>query len=74
MDFHDAIQIFAGRTVEWLDERFQYDQERWIAVGFSKDKEILIVYVEEEENLRHVISARKANHCEPGRYWREIGR
>jgi uncharacterized DUF497 family protein len=74
VDFRDAIQIFAGRTLEWLDERFEYAEDRWIAIGLNEDKEILVIYVEEEEDVRRVISARKANHRERERYWREVGR
>jgi uncharacterized DUF497 family protein len=72
VDFRDAVEIFAGKTVEWIDERFEYGEERWIAIGLGKDKEILVVYVEEEEDLRCVISARKANRGERERYWREV--
>ena len=74
MDFGDAVRIFTGKTLEWVDERFDYGEDRWIAVGLNEDKEILVVYVEEQEDLRRLISARKANRRERERDWREVGR
>ncbi len=74
VDFRDAIRIFDGKTVEWPDERFAYDEERWLAVRLSENKEIFVAYIEQEEHLRRIISARKASHRERERYWREVGR
>ena len=64
VDFRDAIQIFASKTLESLDERFEYGEERWTAIGLAQDK----------EDLRRIISARKANRRERERYWQEVGR
>jgi uncharacterized DUF497 family protein len=74
VDFLDAIEIFTGTTVEWIDERFQYAEERWLAIGVSKGTEICIAYAEEKEDLRRIISARKATRGERERYWREVSR
>ena len=74
VDFLDAIEIFTGTTVEWIDERFPYGEERWLAIGVSKGKEICIACAEEEEDLRRIISARSATRGERERYWREVGR
>ncbi|HEX3483821.1 MAG TPA: BrnT family toxin, partial [Micropepsaceae bacterium] len=59
VDFRDAIRIFDGKTIEWPDERFLYDEERWIAVGLNEEQEIFVVYCEEGEVSRRIISARK---------------
>jgi|SRR5215471_13776746 len=72
VDFRDAVRIFEGKTLEWLDERFSYDEERWLAIGLAGDKEIFVVYIEQEEDLRRIVSARPANRRERERYWREI--
>jgi uncharacterized DUF497 family protein len=74
VDFLDAVRIFDGKTVEGPDERFVYGEERWIAVGLSREQEIFIVYCEEDEDSRRIISARTANHRERERYWREVER
>jgi uncharacterized DUF497 family protein len=74
VDFRDAVRIFDGKTVEWLDERFDYGEERWIAVGLNQKQEIFVVYCEEREDSRRIVSARKANHREREQYWREIER
>ena len=74
VDFYDAIRIFDGKTVEGPDERFDYDEERWIAIGVTEGKEIFVVYIEEDEDSRRILSARKANDRERERYWREVER
>ena len=74
VDFLDAIRIFDGKTVEWPDERFDYDEERWAAVGIAENKEVFVIYIEEDEDSRRILSARKANNRERERYWREVER
>ena len=74
VDFRDAIGIFNSKIAIWLDERFEYDEERWIAVGVTEYKEIFVVFIEEAEDLRRILSARKANRRERERYWREVER
>jgi uncharacterized protein len=73
VDFCDAIRIFEGETLEWPDKRFAYDEERWLAIGLAGGKEIFVVYIEQEEDLRRILSARTADRRERERYWREIG-
>ena len=35
LDFADAHRVFAGNIVEQTDTRFDYDEQRMIAVGCS---------------------------------------
>jgi len=74
IDFRDAVRIFDGEVIEWVDRRFDYGEERWAAIGFSQNKEIVVVYVEKDEDIRRVISARQATQREREIYWREVGR
>ena len=34
--FEDAVKIFDGPTLERLDDRFDYREERWYAVGLAE--------------------------------------
>jgi uncharacterized DUF497 family protein len=43
VDFRDAIGIFRTKTVEWPDERFDYGEDRWIALGLNQEQEIFVV-------------------------------
>jgi hypothetical protein len=72
--FADAVRIFAGEVLHWPDERYYYGEERWIAIGVAQGQEVFIVYVEEGEDLRRIISARPATRGERALYWRYIGR
>ena len=72
--FSDAVCIFDGEIVEWIDRRFPYDEERWAAIGITENKEILVIYVEKGEDVRRIISARLATRQERDIYWREVSR
>jgi uncharacterized DUF497 family protein len=71
--FAQAARIFERDVLGWPDERFDYGEERWIAIGFAEGKEIVVVYVEEED-CRRIISARYATRSERGLYWRATRR
>ena len=47
-----------------LDERFDYFEERWITVGTTRDKAVVVVarlyFTDEAEELIRIISAREA--------------
>ncbi len=74
VSFGDAVTIFDGEMVEWIDRRFVYEEERWAAIGLLKNKEILVVYAEKKGGVRRIISPRVATRREREIYWREIGR
>ena len=74
ISFSDASRIFAGEIVEWIDRRFTYGEERWSALGITENKEIIVIYIEKGENVRRIVSARRATRQEREFYWREVGR
>lgn len=74
IDFRGAIRIFDGPIIEWLDDRFEYDEERWTAIGLVEKTEIVVVYSEKGENLRRIISARRATPAERRLFWRGVTR
>lgn len=75
--FEDAARIFDGPTVERVDDRFDYGEERVYAIGVVEGIEITVVYAdvvgEGGEVVRRLISAWKAVKHEREAYWEGIG-
>ena len=67
------MRIFEREILHWPDERYRYGEERWIAVGIAQGQEIIVVYVEEDEDVSRIVSARPATRHERALYWRTIG-
>ena len=63
VDFIRACQIFEGETVEFEDCRYDYGEERFIAIGQARGKVLTVVYTLRGEVIR-LISARKATKDE----------
>jgi uncharacterized DUF497 family protein len=70
--FQDAIRIFDGPTVEKLDDRFNYGDDRIYAIGLVNGLEITLIYADQEENERRIISAWRSEPHERRRYWQSI--
>lgn len=67
LDFADAVDVFAGRTLGFPDERFDYGEARFISVGNLRGRMVIIVWTP-RAGVRHIISMRKANEREQARY------
>ena len=63
LDFMDARAVFEGRTVTLDDERFDYDEQRLMTLGYLGAMPVSIVHTESDEQIR-VISFRKATRNE----------
>ncbi|MFQ5812832.1 MAG: BrnT family toxin [Anaerolineae bacterium] len=63
LDFAHAEQVFAGPTFTFEDDREDYGEERWVTIGLLRDKVVVIVHTETEDEIR-VISMREANKDE----------
>jgi uncharacterized protein len=74
INFRDAVRIFDGEVVEWIDRRFTYDEERWSAIGIAEKEEVYVAYVEKGPDIKRLISARLATQREREIYWRQVGR
>jgi uncharacterized protein len=61
--FERATEIFAGRLIEWTDERKDYGERRLRAVGESSRVLLHVVFTRRAAVIRH-ISARRANKKE----------
>jgi len=70
--FQDAIRIFEGPTLERLDDRFDYGEDRIYAIGLVNGLEITLIYVDKQSNERRIISAWRSEPHERRRYWQSF--
>lgn len=70
--FADAVRIFNGPTLERLDDRFDYDEERVYAIGAVNGIEIAVIYVDTSGDERRIITAWKAERHEREAYWKSV--
>ena len=71
VDFVDAVKIFAGFTVTLQDDRFQYDENRFITFGMLKGRVVAVLHTERQNRIR-LISIRKATRNETKAYFEQI--
>jgi uncharacterized DUF497 family protein len=63
LDFVDAEQVFHGLTFTYEDDRFRYEEQRFVTLGLFKGIPVSIVHTEAKGRI-HVISFRKATKHE----------
>ena len=68
IDFVKACQIFDGYTVEFEDSRYDYGEDRYIAIGETNGKILTVTYTYRNDIIR-LISARKATRYERNIYY-----
>ena len=73
LDFADAPEIFDGPMLVRLDTRQDYGEDRWIGIGFLRNRVVVVVYVERDdgETIR-IISLRKALKYERKQFEQEL--
>ncbi len=71
VDFEVVEKVFEGPILERRDDRFEYSEIRWIAVGRVNATELTVCFTDRGQ-VRRVISARKANKDERESYYRAI--
>ncbi len=71
LDFADAIEVFAGNTLNIPDERRDYGEPRIITVGLLRGRMVIVVWTP-RGNVRHVFSMRKANDREKARFGQRL--
>ena len=68
--FETAATVFEGDYIEFEDNRYRYDEERYVAIGFARDGNLTtVVYTERDETLR-IICAWRSNAHERQRFER----
>ena len=70
--FEDAKRIFEGPTVERVDDRFDYDEIRIYAIGLVNGLEITVVYTDEDDDQRRIISAWRSEPHERRYFWENL--
>jgi uncharacterized DUF497 family protein len=71
--FEEARQVFNDPLhLSIMDERFYYFEERWVTLGQTSDRQILVVvnlfFDEDGEEVIRIISAREATKNERKQY------
>jgi uncharacterized DUF497 family protein len=68
IDFRDAAAVFSGPTFTIEDDRFDYQEERFITLGLLRGIVAVIAHTEQSDTI-HVISMRKATRHEQKLYF-----
>lgn len=67
LDFAAAADVFAGRVLQFEDNRQDYGEVRFVSVGELAGRMVVIVWTPRGAD-RHIISMRKANDREQAKY------
>ena len=70
-DFLLVETVFAGSVLTRLDDRFEYDEVRFITLGMLNGRVVAIAHTQTDEVTR-IISARKASKNEEESYYQEL--
>jgi uncharacterized DUF497 family protein len=70
--FEDASRVFEGPTVEKIDDRFDYGEVRIYAIGLVNGLEITVVYTDEDNGERRIISAWRSEPHERRTFWQNL--
>lgn len=68
LDFSDAARFFAGEVFRREDTRYQYDEQRMVAIDMLDAVTVLVVHIESERTIR-IISMRRADKHETKIYF-----
>ncbi len=71
VSFLTAASIFVHERLERIDDRKEYGELRWIALGRVDSEVYRVVFTWRDENLIRIISAQKASKDEREIYYRE---
>jgi uncharacterized DUF497 family protein len=72
LDFADAELVFAGPCVTFVDDRFNYGEERFVTLGLLAGRLVTIAHAPRAGATR-IISMRKANRREQKIYQKRLG-
>ena len=77
ISFTDAVSIFRQPHLARLDDRRNYGEDRWLAIGWIAAMIGVVVFTEREDSegsrCIRIISARRASKRESRHYEKEIG-
>ena len=70
--FEDAELVFSGPCVTFLDDRFDYGEERFLTLGLLAGLLVVIAHTPRKDATR-IISMRKGNRREKEIYSKRLG-
>ena len=68
IDFQEAYEIFNNPMLRRIDDRFEYGEDRWAALGMTHKCVVVVVYTELDGETINIISIRKATKNERKAY------
>ena len=71
IDFTDVWRVFENETYTILDDRFEYEEIRYLSVGLLFGDIVAVSHTETAE-INRIISVRRAEKYEQEKYFREI--
>jgi uncharacterized protein len=72
LDFADAAKVLDGVKFQFVDARRDYGEERITTIGLLKGRMVVVVWTSRGKD-RQIISMRKANEREQGKYGQQLG-
>ena len=72
VEFEDAVRVFEGPTLERVDDRYDYGEERMYAIGVVNGLEITVIYADVDAGERRIISAWRSEPHERRAYWKSV--
>ena len=72
LHFEDAELVFSGACVTFVDDRFDYGEERLITLGLLAGRLVVIAHTPRSGSTR-IISMRKGNRREKTIYQKRLG-
>lgn len=73
LDFADVPPVFDGPTLEYPDDAHSLGEVRVRAIGLLGGLEVAVIYTDDAEGVRHLISARRATPRERSAFYRALG-
>ena len=71
LDFVDAPLVFESVTFTFEDDRYSYDEQRFVTLGLLAGIPVSVVHTESDHEIR-IISFRKATSREAQIYFDEV--
>jgi len=71
IDFADVWRVFEYEIDVIIDDRFDYGETRYFALGLLFGRVVAISYTENDE-IKRIISVRKGNRNDEEKYFRNI--
>jgi len=72
LDFADGDIVIEGAIFEFVDDRFEYGEQRITTVGYLNGRMVVVIWTERGAD-RHIISMRHAHAKERRRFQARMG-